>query len=192
MSEISYIFAKTRLSMEIWRDIEGYEGLYQVSNEGRIKSLKRHHVRNDRILKQSKDKDKYKRVDLRKDNVSATKRVNRLVAKAFIPNPNNYPVVNHKDENKENNSVDNLEWCSISYNNDYGLRNGNFCKKVYQYTLGGELIAVYDKIAYAALAVNGYAANIKTACNGGFFDKIRNKWHTMSQYKGYKWSFNPL
>ena len=63
MSEISYIFAKTRLSMEIWRDIEGYEGLYQVSNEGRIKSLKRHHVRNDRILKQSKDKDKYKRVD---------------------------------------------------------------------------------------------------------------------------------
>ena len=136
--------------MGIWRDIEGYEGLYQVSNEGRIKSLKRHHVRNDRILKQSKDKDKYKRVDLRKDNVSAIKRVNRLVAKAFIPNPNNYPVVNHKDENKENNSVDNLEWCSISYNNDYGSRNGNFCKKGYQYTLDGELIAVYDKIAYAA------------------------------------------
>ena len=178
--------------MEIWKDIEGYEGLYQVSNEGNVKSLARYHVRNDRILKQSHDKDGYNIVCLTKDNLKKWFRVHRLVAKAFIPNPNNYQVINHKDENPKNNSVENLEWCTIQYNNDYGSRNGNFSKKVYQYTIDNKLICIYDKMSHAANAINGGSSNIGRACNGGFFDKTRNRWHSMTKYKGYRWSYVPL
>lgn len=178
--------------MEIWRDIEGFEGLYQVSNKGRVKSLARYHVRNDRIMKTSYDKDGYKRVCLRNNGIKIYKLIHRLVAKAFIPNPNNYPVINHKDENHSNNKVENLEWCTVEYNNNYGTRNGNFRRKVYQYTIDGELIAVYEKMADAAKSIHGFISNIVNACNGGFFDKTRNKWHKMEKYKGYKWSYEPL
>lgn len=114
---------------EIWKDIEGYEGLYQVSNLGRIKSLERY-VWNrfsyilvkERILKQSNDKYGYCIISLNKNNKGKVFKVHRLVAQAFIPNSLNAPQVNHKDEDKKNNYVDNLEWCDSKYNNTYGTR----------------------------------------------------------------------
>lgn len=111
---------------EIWKDIEGYEGIYMVSNLGRIKSLPRScpglNANKEIILKQSEDKNGYLLVGLHKNGKSKTVRVSRIVAKAFIPNPNEYPEVNHKDENHQNNRVDNLEWCTTQYNLTYGHR----------------------------------------------------------------------
>lgn len=113
---------------EIWKDIKDFEEIYQVSSAGRIKSLERivkdymhkngmH--RKERILAQGTNKFGYKKVCLSKDNKKYHKQVHRLVAEAFIPNPNNFPIINHKDENKTNNNVSNLEWCTYQYNHAY-------------------------------------------------------------------------
>lgn len=99
---------------ELFKAIEGYEGLYEVSNLGNVKSLRR-----GIILKPGKARG-YLKVNLRKDNKSQYFAVHRLVAMVFIPNPENLPYVNHKDENPSNNCVENLEWCSAQYNNTYG------------------------------------------------------------------------
>lgn len=111
---------------EIWKDINGFVGLYQVSNLGRVKSLNRIVVRSDgrkqevkeRILKAGFNGNYY-HVRLLKDGVTKTALVHRLVAEAFLPNVSNLPFVNHKDENKTNNIVDNLEWCDMKYNKRY-------------------------------------------------------------------------
>ena len=105
---------------EIWKDIKGYEGKYQISSHGRVRSLKNS---KERILKPHKDTSGYKQVDLLKDGKRKTCSVHRLVANHFIPNPNNLPQVNHKDENKLNNNIENLEWCTQKYNCNYGTRN---------------------------------------------------------------------
>lgn len=102
--------------MEIYKDIEGYEG-YKISNYGNVKSLK---FGKEKILKQTKNKQGYLRVDLYKEGKLKHYKVHRLVAQAFIPNPNNYPMVNHRDEDKTNNIVENLEWCTPKYNINYG------------------------------------------------------------------------
>jgi hypothetical protein len=129
---------------EIWRDIEGYEGLYQVSNLGRVKSLYRVTISNsgrrytcqEMILRQGVSTRNYRNVVLRKNCSSKTYSVHQLVARAFIPNPDNLPMINHKDENPSNNCVDNLEWCTAKYNSNYGtsvermlkskIKNGTF------------------------------------------------------------------
>ena len=112
--------------MEEWRDIKRYEGYYQVSNTGKVKSLERT-VRNGRgykiipekILEGYDNGNGYLYVKLCKEGKRNQYRINRLVAMAFIPNPNNLPEVNHKDENPKNNCVDNLEWCTRQYNVEY-------------------------------------------------------------------------
>ena len=116
---------------EEWRDIKGYEGKYQVSNLGRVKSLKdsKENYR-EKILSNSTDKRGYSNVNLYKNGKRNYFKVHRLVAEAFIPNPNNYPQVNHKDENKTNNCVSNLEWCTHEYNINYGTRNKRVSEKM--------------------------------------------------------------
>lgn len=108
------------MKSEIWKPIEGYEGVYEVSNLGNVKSLNYARTKKPNLLTQHADKDGYMKVTLYKKTGNKLVFVHRLVAKAFIPNPNNFPLINHKDEIKSNNSVENLEWCTLRYNYDYG------------------------------------------------------------------------
>ena len=108
---------------EIWRDVEGYEGLYQVSNMRRVKSLNYNRTGKERALKLQKDKDGYLRACLCKEGKIKNCQVHRLVGQAFLENPEGYPEINHKDENPLNNCAENLEWCTREYNNNYGARN---------------------------------------------------------------------
>lgn len=121
--------------MEEWKDIPNYEGLYQASTYGRIKSLKRFRynhskkqIAEERILKPGVVNG-YLRVSLWKDNKFKNYLVHRLIAMTFIPNPNNYKCINHKDETRKNNKVNNLEWCTHKYNNNYGTINQRRSKK---------------------------------------------------------------
>lgn len=162
---------------EIWKDIPGYEGLYQVSNLGNINSLKKYNVNTgiyeerEKILKKSYDKRGYQTITLINKTKRKTRTVHRIVAEAFIPNPNDLPQVNHKDEDKTNNCADNLEWCDNLYNYNYGTRiervTAKLKKKVKQYSLNGILIAEYDGIRDAA-KINGFKASscISECCKG--------------------------
>lgn len=126
--------------MEIWKDIEEYEGLYQVSNLGRVRSLDRVvegksssiRLHRGKILSPGVNSTGYYMVVLCKDGHTHAYTIHRLVSNTFIPNPNNYTHINHKDENKLNNNIKNLEWCSHQYNVNYGttnLRRGESLKK---------------------------------------------------------------
>ena len=120
------------------KDIKGYEGLYAVTSCGKIWSY-----RNKRFLKPRNNMG-YLIVNLCKDGKVKTCKIHRLVAEAYIPNPDNLPQINHKDENKTNNCLQNLEWCDSKYNMNYGKRNekaSNSIKKpILQYTLNGEFV----------------------------------------------------
>ena len=116
---------------EIWKDIKGYEGLYQISSLGRVKSLsrkisneKRTYLSKEKILKIHLRKDGYCRIGLTKNKKQQQFLVHRLVSHAFIPNPENKPCINHKDGDKENNYVNNLEWCTSSENNKHAFKTG--------------------------------------------------------------------
>ena len=102
------------LDGEIWKDVPEYEGLYQVSNKGRIK-------RDNHLIKPVIQKTGYLCISLCKNSISKTHRVHKLIAKVFIPNPNNYQLINHKNGNKQDNRVENLEWCTRSYNNWHAI-----------------------------------------------------------------------
>ena len=112
--------------MEIWRDIKDYEGYYQVSNLGRVKAVERidnkKHKRLESIKAPTKDKNGYVRISLFKNGEYKKKYVHQLVAQAFLPNPNNYTIINHKNEITDDNKVENLEWCTHKYNMNYGTR----------------------------------------------------------------------
>lgn len=133
------------MNKEIWKDIKGFEGIYQVSNYGNVRSgyvtKKSSKIEKDknkwRIMncKASGGHTKYKRLNLSVKGVIYKRTVHRLVAETFIPNPNNYPCVNHKDENKENNRADNLEWCTYKYNSNYGTCRERTLKKIKNYYL---------------------------------------------------------
>nr|DAJ02249.1 MAG TPA: homing endonuclease [Caudoviricetes sp.]DAM42420.1 MAG TPA: homing endonuclease [Caudoviricetes sp.] len=108
---------------EIWKDIKEYEGLYQVSNLGRVKR-----VTTGRILKGSKDRGGYLVVNLSKNNSGSMKKIHRLVAQAFIPNPENKAEINHIDEDKTNNMLSNLDWMTRKENNNHGTRTDRMAK----------------------------------------------------------------
>lgn len=123
--------------MEEWRDIKGYEGKYQVSNEGRVKSLNYHRQQGvEQVLKLNTSDRGYKRACLLDNGKESFKLVHRLVAEAFIENPNNYPIINHKDENPSNNFVENLEWCTSHYNNTYNDRHLKAAPKISKSRMG--------------------------------------------------------
>lgn len=156
---------------EIFKDVKGYEGLYQVSNFGRIMSLNYNHTGEPKLLKMSKDKDCYLIVNLCKDGKRKMFRVHRLVAEAFIPNPDNLPQVNHKDEDKTNNFVGtpendykdgNLEWCTNEYNVNYGTRTEKTSKSVLQFTLDGEFIREWASTA--EVGRNGFNRGYVSDC----------------------------
>ena len=153
---------------EEWRWIKGYEGLYQVSNLGRVKSI----YKKEHLFKPYKNKKGYLIVCLTKNKKSKILRVHRLVAQAFLPNPHNYKEINHKDENKENNYLENLEWCDRKYNCNWGKRNKKISKPVLQYDLHNNLIKTWDSIAQAQKELKCYnishCINNKRKTAGGY------------------------
>lgn len=163
------------LDDEVWRDIIGYEGFYQISNKCRIRSLYNYKRDGTNILK-PKIKRGYYQIGLRKDGVRKWYQVHRLLAQAFIPNPNNLPCVNHKDENKTNNELDNLEWCTTSYNNTYGTRiervRERTSKKVLKYDLNGNFLERYVSVTDAGRKNNVSPGNIVSVCKG-YYKQIK-------------------
>lgn len=152
---------------EIWKDVVGYEGLYKVSNLGNVYSYYM-----NRQKKQSIRKDGYKFVVLKRNGKQKYMMVHRLVAEAFIPNPDNLPMINHKDENPSNNNVDNLEWCTAHYNNTYNdvhiKRGQSLSYKVYAYNTSGTLIGVYPSTKAVGKAFNMSDSNVATVCNSDY------------------------
>ena len=145
--------------MEIWKDIEDYEEYYQISNLGRIRNKKE-----NRILKPSKSGGYY-HISLRYGNKKEML-IHRLVAKAFIPNPLNLSYVNHKDENKLNNNVENLEWCTAKYNNSYGKGALAKNQRVIQYDLQGNAIKIWESIKEASEELGVSQEGISACCRG--------------------------
>ena len=150
--------------MEMWKDIKGYEGLYEVSNLGRVKSKRK-------ILKPIDGE--YLKVGLSKNGVQKTIAIHRLVAQCFVENKNNYSFVNHKDENKHNNSMENLEWCTNIYNVNYGKRNEKVSKsqskyKIIQKDKNNKIIRKYDNIWDLRKSTNYETTNIRKCCKGQY------------------------
>jgi hypothetical protein len=192
-------------NIEIWKDIPNYEGLYQVSNLGRVKSLKRKVnsplrnnisvVRRERILKQTITLQGYNTCSLRKDNEPKLFFTHRLVALSFLSNVNHYPIINHIDSNPLNNNVDNLEWCTQSHNikhaydtgrkkapiflyeKQYGKEN-QAARQVRQFTLSGDFVKDWDCVTYIQNELGFNRPNICKCCRG----KIPTAY-------GFKWSY---
>ena len=152
---------------EIWRDIEGYEGLYQISNKGRVKSLK---CGKERILRPGIDTSGYCFIILCNDGVSKPFRLHRLVAQAFIPNLYNKPQVNHLDENKKNNCVENLEWSTAKENSNFGTRNErmgySLSKPILQYSKSGDFIREWKSAAEVERVLGINNSDIIQCCKG--------------------------
>lgn len=144
-----------------WYDIKGYEGLYQINKLGEIKTL-----RSNKIMKYGYTTKGYKQVGLYKNKKCKHLYVHRLVAETFIPNFNNLPLVNHKDENRQNNCVDNLEWCTNQYNLKYGNTQKNKKRKVLQYDLYGNFIKEWECIIDVEKILKIPNPNICKVCNG--------------------------
>ena len=151
---------------EEWKDIKGYEGLYQISNLGRVKSLPRNGTKKEeKILKQHLDRYGYAYVGLR-NKILKKHKVHRLVGNAFINNPNNMPQINHKNENKSCNIVSNLEWCDNKYNVNYGTRTQKTYKKVVQYDKENNFIKEWKSIILASKELKIDNSLITKCCKG--------------------------
>lgn len=141
---------------EIWKDVLGYEGLYKVSNLGRIKSLY-----TGKVLAKRIDTSNYIHVVLYKNKIKKTYRVHRLVAEAFIPNPKKLPFVNHRDENRQNNIVDNLEWVTHSQNIAYSIG-----KKIKQYDKNNKFIREWETAKEAEKSLGLCNGKVTAVCKG--------------------------
>jgi hypothetical protein len=163
---------------EIWKDIPNYEGLYQVSNLGNVRNVKRNKIKSININNRG-----YKLVWLNKNNKGTNALVHRLVAQAFIPNINNLPQVNHKDENKLNNKVENLEWCTQKYNNSYGTRVKRMSEtkmhKVKQFDKEGNFIKEWNSAYDIENELNILAMNVRSVCH-----------KTRKTAGGFKWTYS--
>lgn len=169
---------------EIWKDVKGFEGLYQVSNMGNVKSLGRkvyNYFQKERILQPAKING-YLRVALFKDSHCKNYLVHRLVAEHFITNPDNKPQINHKDGNKENNVWTNLEWNTSKENNMHAFKNGlnkpHNMRKIIQYDLNGNFIKKWNSIIEASKNLKINSGNLSSTLNGKF-----------KTCGGYKWKY---
>ena len=157
---------RKREIVEIWKDIEGYEGLYRVSNCGRVKRIVGRGCLKEREIKWHKCHHDYFQVKLFKQGEQKHILVHRLVAQTFIPNPANLPQINHKDENKANNHIDNLEWCTCEHNINYGTQITRRSKTVSQYTKDGVLLAHFKSMHEAERITGVPNGSISSACSG--------------------------
>lgn len=176
--------------IEEWKPVVGFEGLYEVSNFGNVRSLDRTTVYKNGRVHQTSGKDLaislnsqgYRKTIFSVNGVHTTPRVCRLVAMAFIPNPNNLPQVNHKDENKLNDCADNLEWCDNKYNMNYGTapqRRGEKTRKaIEQYTLDGDFVRRWPCASIAEKETGIYHSHIAQCCKG-----------KLIQTGGYVWRY---
>ena len=166
------------MKKEYWKPVVGYEGHYEVSNWGRVKSLKRNLIKKLKLTYENRYV-----VSLWKNGKSKTYSVHRLVAEAFILNPDNLPQVNHKDENPLNNVVSNLEWVSAKYNCNYGTRNERISKKkskpVLQYTLDGELVKEWESAMQAS----------KYGFDNSEIGKCCRNYRNYMTHKGFIWRY---
>lgn len=177
---------------EIWRNIKGYDGLYIVSNCGRVKTLHKkgsYPHNKDGILKNNLAKNGYYMVALCKNGKIERVLVHRLVATTFIPNPNNYPVVNHIDENKLNNNVANLEWTTQRLNNIHSKNHIKMKaaavkkqqKAVLMYDRNGQFVCEFESATIAAKAIGSYQQLVSLCCYGklkftkGYTFKFKNQ-----------------
>ena len=172
---------------EVFKDIEGYEGLYQVSNLGNVKALGNGGSNSkEKFLKPQKDKGGYLKVNLCKEGKVKMCKIHRLVAQAFIPNPKNLPQVNHKDEDKQNNAASNLEWCTHFYNINYGTRNQRaavICTnnpKRSKQVLCLETGIIYPSTHQVERQLGFAQGNISSACNGRYKQAYGFHWKYVS------------
>lgn len=181
--------------MEEWKAVEGYEGLYEVSTEGRVKSLNWRGTGEEKCIFLKRHNRGYLQVELAGGNKKKTFLVHRLVAKAFVENPNGFHLVNHKDEDKTNNRAENLEWCNYSYNVLYSLpkrkkwNNGvsqrkgcrlhgaNNGKRVAQTTLSGEPVKEWPDSRTIFLETGMSDWSISECCRGNRKTAYGFKWH---------------
>lgn len=197
------------LEGEIWKPIAGYEGLYEVSNLGRVKSIERYtEYKNCKSTHRIGIKSKvngrvvkgriccgYHYVGLTKEGVCKNYRVHRLVAMTFIPNPNNLPIINHKDENRLNNSVGNLEWCDQKYNANYGNARKKLSSsliksigvKIIQKDKKGNFIAIYNSIQEAERATGVKHQLIGKVANKKYDKQNNGKYYKRTTAGGYVW-----
>ena len=158
---------------EVWKDISGFEGYYQVSNKGRVRSLDRKvwsekrgafYSHKGKVLKLTESRG-YLHITLRKNYKPITMQVHRLVAEAFIPNPKNLEYINHKDENKNNNRLENLEWCTPKYNVYYG--ENSRIRPVMATNISTGKQTTYPSIMEAARSGGFNQSTISNVCKGG-------------------------
>jgi hypothetical protein len=167
---------------EVWKFIEGFGENYEISSFGRVRNSK-----TSKYLKPYSNSDGYLVVGLSKNNKIKTISVHRLVAKSFIPNPNNLPEVNHKDYNVTNNCYDNLEWCNRQYNIEYSKNRiakatkERFSRTIYQYSSEGILIKIWNLVMDIQRELGLNSRQVTDCCN--------NKVKTCGNYV---WSYRPL
>ena len=175
---------------EVWKDIVGFEGFYKVSNKGNVYSVERRDSRGNicegRVLKPGYTSRGYLQVGLSKNGKSKTRTVHRLVAETFLPNPNDLPQVNHRDEVKDNNNVENLEWCDSKYNINYGTRRS---KKVRAVNINTGEVLKFNSLT--EVERKGYNASaVSRACRGTYRARtgkpVGGDGHT---YRGHKWEY---
>lgn len=156
---------------EIWKDISGFEELYQVSNYGRVKSLPRKTGNQycNGVIKKAYNEFGYNRIQLVRKDRKKWFFIHRLVAEAFIPNPNNLPQINHIDGNKTNNNVDNLEWCTQKQNTIHAYKNGlKKTRCIMQYDLSNNFIRNWDSIIDASRTLSIDRSSIQICCAGKY------------------------
>jgi len=201
LTTFSYLYSAnfkdmTNIQEEIWKDVIGFEGLYEVSNNGRVRSLPREFIKSDgtwmrtrgTVIHQNTTHDGYAQIILLKNGRKHTKKAHRYVAIKFIENPNNLPQVNHIDGNKKNNHVSNLEWCDGKHNQQHAVRTGLRKKyfgadhwnsrEVYQLSFDGFLVGVYPSIVEAAKSVNRDVTTVHKVLIG-----------TRKSCAGFKWTY---